>query len=232
MKKYIVREVEPECTDFSLYFEDEYITGVTNWNANLFIIGLDRYIADFNGEEFNRVKEQAENIINEFSYIGGRYATYDSYKDCMEDFGIKYTPKKCHDLKEWAKDADERETEDIARFLSITTGEEWEVLSVYGYNQGDYAEVVFCPKYHSKDAAKSYGEVWVGCATEFCVVSLDEDGEEEDACYGFIVADHEAYDDEDYKRLVCGWYGIDPDDASLETINGCNTYMEYTYRIA
>lgn len=233
MKKYIIREVTPEACEFGFYFDDDGLTEAGgDYCNNLFIISNDGYgrISGFNIEEYKRVQDQAENIINEFSRIGG-WNGYSSYKEAMEDFGIPYTSRKCHLLKEWAKDADERKPEDIAAFLTITTGKTWTTASAHGYCQGDYVEMVYCPE-HYKDGVKAYGEVWLGAAKEFGVIELDENGEEIDSCYGYIVADCQAWKDEDYKRLVCEWACIDPAETQLEMIDGSYTTTHYNYRIA
>lgn len=64
-----------------------------------------------------------------------------------------------------------------------------------------------------------------------CIV-LNTTKEEIDSCYGYIVADCEARDDEDYKKLVCEWACIDKAETRLEMIDGYHTYIKYDYRIA
>lgn len=234
--KYIVREVEPEAADFSLYFDDDGLTSAGgSYFYNLFIVSNDGYgrRSGFNMEEYEKITRQAENIIDGFADVreDGFYSwTYTTFKECMIDNGISYNPRKCHTLKEWALDADAYNTEDIAKFLTITTGKEWSVASARGYCQGDYVEIVYCPEYY--ESPEEYGEIWLGAAKEFCVIDLDENGEEIDSCYGYIVADCKAWRDEDYKRIVCEWAGIDQNETRLEMIDNYTTYREYSYRIA
>ena len=57
-------------------------------------------------------------------------------------------------------------------------------------------------------------------------------GEEIDSCYGYIVADCEAFRDEEYKKLVSDWAGIKPEECTLEMIDGCSTHTTYNYRTA
>lgn len=211
MAKYIIRQVDPESVDWEWAFDDDYLSGADDFNSTLFIIGLPHYVASYNEAEYKRIQEQAGNILYGFSDIGG---AYNSYKDCMEDCGVPYSPRKCHLLKEWAERTYNDMPKDIAEFLTITTGEKWSVLAVRGYSQGDYAEVLFCDKYH-RGSAKRFGELWLGCGSEFCVTTLDEDGEEEETVYGYFVADCEA-STEDVKRLVCDWACIDEKDAVLK----------------
>lgn len=228
MKKYIIREVSPDSSDLSFYFDDDGLTSASgDYFNNLFIVSGN---GGFNLEEYNRVKEQAENLIDSFDDIG-TWNNYSSYKEAMQYCGIKYNSHKCHLLKEWAKDADINDPEDIAMFLTITTGKTWASEYVSGYCQGDYAEIVYCPE-HYKNGVKNYGEVWLGCGKEFCVIELDENGKEIESCYGYIVADSEAWNDDQYKKILCEWAGISEQEAQLEMVDGSQTVTTYNYRIA
>ena len=245
MINYVIREVEPDSCELSRFFDDDGLTSAGgDWNYNLFIVYNEGWgrISGFNIEEYKNVMRDAYNVIDAFSGVGRSiYSDYSSYKDAMDSLGIPYNSRKCHALKEWAKNADESRTEDIAAYLTITTGEEWDVTGVHGYSQGDYVEVIYCKKYHTEPEV--YGEVYLGCAKEFGVIEVedyqepgDEDDEptytEKDSCWGYIVADSQAWTDEDYKRLVCEWACIDEDEAKLEMIDGWHTYTHYSYRTA
>lgn len=218
---HIIREVPPEATELSFYFDgDAFTEAGGDFCYNLFIIGDDRRVGSFNREAYEKIQKQAESILDGFYDVehpssGYCWTSYTSYKAVMEDFGIPYNSRRCHALKEWAKDADASEPDDIAAFLTITTGKKWDVTGVCGYCQGDYVDIVYCPE-HYKSGVRQYGEVWLGCAKEFCVVDLDDEGNETDTVYGYIVADCEARDDEDYKRLVCEWACIDESETALE----------------
>lgn len=233
MKKYIIREIDPESSDLSFYFEDDGLTSASgDYCNNLFIVSDCGYgrINGFNVDEYKRVQEQAEGIIDAFSNIGG-WNNYSNYKEAMKDFGIIYNPYKCHLLKEWAKTADESNTDDIAAFLTIITGKTWTSESVSGYCQGDYVEVVYCTEQY-KNGAKHYGEIWLGCGKEFCVIELDDNGKEIESCYGYIVADSQAWNDDQYKKIVCEWAEINEQETQLEMIDGSQTTTTYNYRIA
>ena len=236
MKKYIVREVEPFSADFSFYFDDDWLTEAGgDFCCNLFIVGGNR-ISSFNGNVYRDICDKANEMSEMFDDIanGGYYSSfYASYKACMEDNGISYTSKKCHELKELLRDFDDNDTESVAEFLNISTNTtSWNVVSATGYCQGDYVEVVFCANFHSRQFAKQCGEVWLGAAKEFCVIDLDENGEEQDACYGYIVSDSEAIYDEDYKRLVCELACIPESETQLEMIDGYSTRTICSYRTA
>ena len=238
MKKHIIREVEPEQCNLELYFEDDGLTEASGDYCNtLFIISKQGYgrISGFNIEEYKRIKEKANTIIEGFDDVKDGLVDYDgnriTYKSVMEEADIPYNSTKCHALKEWARDADSNETCDIASFLTILTGKTWETSSAHGYCQGDYVEMVYCHE-HYKEGVESYGQIWLGAAKEFCVIDLDAEGQEADSCYGYIVADCQAWNDEDYKRIVCNWAGINQEETQLEMIESSRTVIHYTYRIA
>lgn len=233
--KHIIKEIAPENCEFSTYFDNDGLTEKGgDYCYNLFIVCNEGYnrIYGFNVDEYKRACSQAESIIDGFGEIEEGMTDYNgrtyTYKDIMTEEGIEYNPKTCHSLKEWAKNADSTKTEDIARYLTITTGKEWNVTSVRGYSQGDYCEIVYCEEHYDKPHI--YGEIWLGCAKEFCVIDLDDAGNEIDSCYGFIVADSEARTDEDYKRIVCEQADIDETETRLEMIENSYTTTHYNYR--
>lgn len=235
-KKYIIREIPAEHAELSFYFDDDGLTEAGgDYSCNLFIVNGDwRGRPDgFNMDEYRRIMEKADGIIEGFYDVEHKafsWTSYETYKDVMKDWGIDYTSHKCHLFKEWAKNADTCHAESIAAFLTITTGKPWGCKGVHGYCQGDYCDVVYCEEHYNKP--EIYGEVYLGCAKEFCVIDLDENGEEGDSCCGYIVADCEAWQDADYKRLVCEWAGIKPEETRLEMIDGYHTYTKYEYRTA
>jgi len=235
MEKYIIREVEPDRADFSWYFDNDGFNANSGDFCNtLFLVKFNRFWSfdGLNIDEYKRLQEQTETIINGFEDMdNGDKTYYTSYKNVMESNRIPYTSHKCHLLREWAKSADPDKPESIAWFLSITTGKTWETLGVYGYCQGDYVDVVYCPE-HYTNGVKHHAEIWLGCAKEFCVIDLDENGEEADSCYGYYVADSQARDDEDYKRLVCEYACINPEEARLEMIDGYTTKTVCNYRVS
>ena len=229
---FIIREVPPEQTDFSFYFEDDGLTAAGgDYCNNLFIVPT-RHNYGFNGEEYTHIQNKADAIIDGFSDVSEKWTNnYKTYKECMQDNAIEYTSRKCHALKEWVKNADTGDADTIAEFLTIITGNKWDTASATGYCQGDYVEMVYCPE-HYKGGVKHYGEVWLGAAKEFCTIDIDENGEEGDTCFGYIVADCQAWKDADYKRLVCEWACITEEETRLEMIESQRTYTKCTYRTA
>ncbi|MBR6859700.1 MAG: hypothetical protein IKM73_00065, partial [Acidaminococcaceae bacterium] len=239
MIKNIIREVEPECAELSFYFDDDGLSAAGgDYCYTLFIVDCDRFgrYSGLNVEEYNNVRQQAEAIIDGFDDVKTGCRDYDgnriTYKDIMIDNDIPYNSRKCNRMKAWAENADIDRTEDIAEFLSITTGKTWDTTSASGYCQGDYVEMVFCVDHYTEKSARAYGEVWLGCAKEFCVIDLEEDGNEGDTVYGFIVADCEAWREEDYKKLVCSWACISEAETALQMIDwDVHSYRGHTYKM-
>ena len=67
--KNIIRECSPETAELSFYFDDDGLTEKGgDYCYNLFIVMQDRHgISGFNMDEYKRVKETAENILEGFS---------------------------------------------------------------------------------------------------------------------------------------------------------------------
>lgn len=238
MIKHIIREVAPEACDFSAYFDGDTFTEASGDYCNtLFIISNEGWgrLEGYNIDEYRRVKAQAEEIMEGFTDVGDGVTDYDgrriTYKAIMEDAGVTYNSRKCHSLRQWHAGHDDADPEAIAAYLTITTGQRWTTASARGYSQGDYVELVYCPNRYTEGAEK-YGEIWLGAAKEFCIIDVNDDGTEGDAVYGYIVADCEAWRDEDYKKTVCAWEGIDPAAARLEMIDSATTRTIYSYRTA
>ena len=225
--KNIIREVPAEAADFSSYFYGDCF-------ENLYIISRDHgRIYGFRSDEYKNIKQQAENIAEAFEDMAT--INYTDYKAEAEYYGVKADMRTYCKLKKWYIAGARTDVSGIAEYLNITTGHAWSVLAARGYCQGDYAEVLYCEEQYDKKDAEAAGEIYLGCATEFCVIDLDENGNETDTCYGFIVADCQVNyreRDKEYKQIVCEWDGLDPEKTRIEFIDGQRTYTEYTYRAA
>lgn len=232
--KNIIRELPCDGNDFSTYFDDDYVKGEINENATLYIIYNEGYgrLYGFNIDKYKELVKTADELISDFDYV--REYGENSFKQVMKWYDIAYTPRRCHELKEWSLRANTLNTEAIAEYLTITTGKTWEVGSARGYSQGDYVEILYCEAFYDAEDAEKYGEVYLGAAKEFCVIELDDNGEESWSCSGYIIADCEikSWDkcDETYKRLVCDCAGIDERTTQLEMIDGYHTYTTASYR--
>lgn len=253
MKKqinYIIREVPPEHADFSYYFDDDTLTAAGgDYCYNLFIVAQSRNVCGFNEEEYQSLQTEIEELFKNYDDIINKYeyAQYSSVGAMLLDLGLIdniHNTRRIKEITEWLKACQEKPDppyrnyrimaeafpeETTAGYLTFRTGKRWSTDSAYGYCQGDYVEMVYCED-HYKDGVQHYGEIWLGAGKEFYTIELDENGEEVDTCGGYIVADSQAWKDEEYKKLVCEWAGIPEDETRLEMIDRYNIVMQYTYR--
>ena len=232
-EKYIVREVPAEQCEFSYYFDDDGIKEAGgDFCYNIFIVCRESWnrLHGFQIDEYKRITEKIRELSEDFETVPGEY--FPSYKAAMEYHGIRYSPNRCKALKDLllSEDLDDSDPETVAAYLTITTVRPWDVASATGYSQGDYCEIVYCKDFHENPRA--YGEIWLGAGREFCVIDMDDDGNEIDSCYGYIVADCQARKDEEYKRLVCDWAGIPEEETRLEMVDGYTVQTVYSYRTA
>ena len=124
MKKYIIREVPAEQSDFSYYFDGDCFNERSgDYNNTLFIVQNEGYnrLNGYNIDEYKNVQERAEAIINGFEEVREGITDYDgkkvTFKAVMEENGIHYNPTTCRRLKVWSEDADSTDTADIADFF-------------------------------------------------------------------------------------------------------------------
>ena len=223
MKKIIAKEVNPAHVDFSFYFDDDGLKSVGGENCAVYIVPADRRRnSGFNMDEYEYIEEQAQDIIDGFHDVNDKwtngYNSYDNYKEVLEYNNVLYSPQKCHLLKEWAEHADTSDTETIAEYLTITTGEEWAVKSFTGYSQGDYCEVVYCIKHYTPEHINEIGKLWLGCGTEFSI----------DDCYGYFVIDELRWEEgEKLRQYLADCYGCKPDELEIRLYDGEHTVTDY-----
>ena len=220
MKKIIAKEVNPSYVDFSPYFDDDGLKSISGENCAVYIVPTDRRIYNgFNMEEYEEIEEKAKAIIDGFRDVSDKWPNgYATYKEVMEDNAIPYTSRKCNLLKKWAKYANPHDTNDIAEFLTITTGEEWAVKSFTGYHQGDYCEVVYCKAHYSEERITEIGKFWLGCGTEFCI----------DECYGYYVPDTIRWEEgERLRQYLADLYGCEPEELEIYLYDGEETITKY-----
>ena len=212
--KIIAKEVNPIHVDFSGYFDDEGLTNKGGENCAVYIIPADRRsYSGFNMEEYREIEEKANSLIEAF-----KNEYYPTYKEAMLSHNIEYTSRRCHLLKEWAKYANPYNTSDIAEFLTITTGEEWNVRAFRGYSQGDYCEVVYCKAHYSEEHITEIGKFWLGCGTEFCI----------DDCYGYYVPDTIRWrEGDELRQYLADCYGCKPEELEIYLYNGEHIVTDY-----
>lgn len=251
MKKqinYIIREVAPEHSDFSSYFDDDGLTTAGgDYCYNLFIVAQSRRSSGFNEKEYQSLQTEIEELFENYDDIINKYeyAQYPSVGAMLLDLGLIdniHNTKRIKEIKDWLKAclswgntsqtrtlAEYEPEETTAEYLTFKTGKQWSTDSARGYSQGDYVKMVYCSE-HYGDGVQHYGEIWLGAGTEFSITFINEKGEEDYTVYGYIVAECQAWKDEDYKKLVCEWAGIPEDETRLERIDSYRTVTQYTYR--
>ena len=197
MKKIIAKEVNPAYVDFSLYFYDDGLKSVSGENCAVYIIPGDRRrYGGFNLDEYREIELHAQAVINDYE----------------NGYPVEET------LKEWAEYADPHNTNDIAEFLTITTGEEWAVKSFTGYYQGDYCEVVYCINHHTPERINEIGKLWLGCGTEFCI----------DGCHGYYVIDEIRWEEgEKLRQYLADSYGCKPEELEIYLYDGEHIVTDY-----
>lgn len=235
--RYIIREIPPEQCEFSYYFDDDGIKEAGgDFCYNIFIIMRERWnrVSGFQADEYQRISDQLREIAEEIEAGPGEY--FSSYKHIMEYYGMKYSPKACHELKQLctSDDFDELDPDTVAAYLTLKTGRKWTTTSARGYCQGDYCQILYCEDHHKQIDAQAYGEIYLGAGKEFCTIELDDDGNEIDSCRGYIVADCyvRSWIDEDYKKIVCEWAGISPEETRLEMVDNVSYKAVVSYRTA
>jgi hypothetical protein len=195
MKKIIAKEVNPAHVDFSFYFDDDGLKSVGGENCAVYIPG-NRRSSGFNNDEWKDIIKQAQTVIDDYA----------------DGYPIEET------LKEWAKHADTTDTDSIAEYLTITTGEEWAVKSFTGYCQGDYCEVVYCTAHYSEEHINEIGKLWLGCGTEFCI----------DDCYGYFVIDELRWEEgEKLRQYLADCYGCKPEELEIYLYDGEHIVTDY-----
>ena len=232
MIKHIIREVSPERTDWRDYFDGDCFNEHSgDYNNTIFPLFLDRYSmwCCVNEKEWKRITQEMSDVFYEVN--NGIGYGYKNVKEIMRDYKLPYNPRNAHILKDIA-DGNEEDSRILATYLTIKTGKKWDVASGRGYCQGDYVELVYCTENYTEKTVEILCDAVLGCGKEFCVVDLDENGEETDTCWGFYVTDAEAWEDEEYKAIVCSWDGLDESETQLEMIDGEHHITTYSYRVS
>jgi hypothetical protein len=219
MEKIIAKEVNPAYVDFSLYFYDDSLKSVSGENCAVYIVPGDRErYGGFNMEEYREIEQKADSLIEAFKEVSPKNEYYPTYKEAMLSHNIEYTSHKCKLLKKWAEYANPYDTGDIAEFLTITTGEKWEVKAFTGYSQGDYCEVVYCVNHYTPEHITEIGELWLGCGTEFCI----------EGCYGYFVPESIRWrEGETLRKYLADSYGCEPDELEIYLYEGEHIVTDY-----
>lgn len=222
----IAREVNPSYVDFSSYFDDDGLTNKGGDNCACYIVQNERYgrLSGFQIDEYKDIISQAEQIINDYDNgngIGNNNYQYTSLGELLyhnQVLNSIHNTVKIRKFKEWLNGADASDTDSIAQFLTITTGEKWEVKAFCGYCQGDYCEIVYCPAHYTPEHINEIGHMWLGCGTEF----------EIDGCYGFFVIDELRWKEgEELRKYLADYYGCESEELEIYLYDGEHKVADY-----
>lgn len=218
MTKIIFREVE--YTDYSSLYDDDGLKEISGKNNALYIIAGRDYMP-INKTEYQRIANAAENIANDFcDLINGNGYYFKSFKEICNYYGVKYSPWIVNKLKKFSENYT-GDFDDIAEYLTITTGEKWNTYTATGYCQGDYATGIYCENHYTDECLELYVGAAVGTVKEFCRI------EENDKCYGFFVPDEITWNTDKLKEYLADIYGDDEKNISVELIDGYTTTANY-----
>ena len=259
MKKYVAIQQSPEWFDFDIFADDDGIRSAGGINCDVFVIG-DRGSCYFNKTDYEIICNEMEALMEEFEnltdMIDNGYSRtdieensyYHSYKQIVNDIlkdkrYRKYSPLLVKKLKEFAENYDYRELDQVAEFLTITTGMEWRCETYRGYCQGDYCYLIYCAEKQSKEYMDLIGNGAVGCVTEFSISEnpieiADRDIEDiiedaqADCCYGFYLTDDDVWNEDIMKSKLAEMADCAIDEIAVITIENTYTTTHHDYKVA
>ena len=224
MTNIIFREVSPECQETDYLYDNDIITGKCGdgyEDAILYVIAGSDY-AVTNKQEWENLCNLVDNVATDFYDLlhnNGYY--FRTFKEICHYYGIKYSPVMVHKLKAFAESYDDRSFDDIAAFLTITTGKEWDTYTVTGYSQGDYATGIYCTEFYTSESLELYVGAAAGTVTEFCRI------EENDACYGFFVPDEIKWNTDKLRTYLANCWGDKEEEITIELFKGYSSVANY-----
>lgn len=198
MEKYIAKQYDYDYLDFELLIDDCGLT--SEGGDNCAVYGLSPDCVFLNEEEYTELTSRFSGLLDEVDdLMNGSSSWYETYKEILESYGVKYSPRTVKRIKELAEDYRES-PEEVAELLTLTTGKPW-IAEVYrGYSQGDICTLIYCEDEHDSEYMNLIGMAALGCAREFAVSELVEtDGRSYDEladcadCGGFFVTDDDIW---------------------------------------
>ena len=229
MSKNIIREVSNP--DFEFYFDgDMFSSAAGDFGYALFIVSrchTNYYYSYLNKEDYKSISAECNDVLNEvYDKIAGYNDYFKSIKEIMEYYNLPYCPKNAKLLKDLANGEDFDSPETLSVYLSIKTGKKWKTYDSRGCCQGDYATIIYCPDFYKTEYLDVISDMFWGMGKEFCILF---DGDENNAVYGYYIADCEYMDNNDIKTYFCKMEGFNEDETVLEVISGSHTYTKYDY---
>ena len=215
---------ESEYSEFDCLYDDDFIKGKCGdgyEDAILYVIAGNDY-AVTNKQEWERLCNFVDNVATDFYDLlhnNGYY--FRTFKEICNYYGIRYSPAMVHKLKKFAESYDDRSFDDIAAFLTITTGKEWDTYTVTGYSQGDYATGIYCTEFYTSESLELYVGAAAGTVTEFCRI----DGN--DKCWGYYVTDDIKWNEDKLREYLASMEGDKPENIQIELFNGYSQVASY-----
>lgn len=263
MKKYIAIQQPAETFYFDMLVDDDGLRSVGGLNREVFVIG-DGGSCYFNKTDYETICNEMDTLMEEFNDLTdmidngysrtdiNEYHYYHSYKDIVNDVlrderYRKYSPLLVKKLKKLAENYDYRELEQVAEFLTITTGMEWICKEYRGYSQGDICYLIYCADIHTKEFMDLIGNGAVGAVTEFCIsenpIEMIEDNEnrdideiieeaEADCCYGYYLTDDDVWNENIMKAKLAEYVGCSVDNLEVVVIENSYTVTQHNYKVA
>lgn len=221
MRKYIMRQIAPEYTDFALYFDDDGLKSVSGECNAVYINDGRDYLLGFNRDEFSEMYLELCGLVEDYND-----ETYDSLDELFEDCARDIPKEKFNELKDLVWDcANNRNgitNDHMAWFLEIKTGKKWNSKSFRGYSQGDYCEVVYCTDVYSDESIKEIGKMYLGCGSEFECIDCDKNGNPTDEiCGGYFAIDDIVWtEDERLVKHFAEYFECQPDEIEVQLFDG------------
>ena len=207
-------------SDIDFLYDNDGIKEISGKNNALYVIAGGDYVVT-NKAEYERISSQAENVANDFyDLANGNCSYFANYKEICKYYGIKYSPVTVSKLKKYA-DKYRGDFDDLAAYLTITTGELWDLWTETGYCQGDYATGIYCTGHYTEEALKLYVGAAAGTVTEFCRI------EDNESVYGYYAPDSVTWNDNRLKEYLADICGDDPDDIEIQLFDGYTTTPNY-----
>lgn len=218
MAKVVFREIE--YTDYTSLYDDDGIKEISGKNNALYIIAGRDYMP-VNAAEYQNIFNTAENVANDFlDLINGNGYYFKSFKEICNYYGIKYSPAMVNKLKKFA----EKYTGDydnIAEYLTITTGEKWNTYTATGYCQGDYATGIYCENHYTDEALELYVGAAAGIVSEFVKI----DGE--DRICGYFVPDRIKWNEAELRNYLAEFEGDNAEEIQIDLFDGFYQVAKY-----
>ena len=206
MKKIIAKQVNPEHMETSFYFDCDGFKESSGDIKYAIYINETRNCYGFNMDEYKEKLRKAEELAEGFDDVKEKYGTYKSYKEVMETYNIKSNPFIINRMKKWAFSDNALSFENMAEYLTITTGLSWEVKEFRGYYQYAWCEMLYCKDGYDNESIKEISSVWLGTCAEFII----------DDCSGYFVTDNILWEGGDTLRNKLAEYsGYKPEELEI-----------------